>query len=336
MLKFDVEKFMQDGKATYQLRDTIEKVVNKVFEVDFENVILTGVGGTIFEMKSVKDILKKYSDIDVKLVNAAEGLIKKPKNINDKTIVVTGSKSGDTIETVNFASWCKSVGARVISFTGENDNPLANASTYTVVSDIPGMENTYLKLYLFATYLLYKVGSFPEYERFADQMYYLHDNLARWRKEYNPIAKSIADRYALVPYQMWIGSGVVWGEIELFTTCILEEMQWMKTRAVHSADFFHGPLELVDDSFPIYLVKGEDEFRELDNRVERFLKKLNLNNVVVIDTKDFILENIDEEFRYILSPIIFNNITRGRLCYQFEAITNHDLDSRRYYRQFEY
>lgn len=335
MLKFDKEQFLSDGATTYALRGEIESKVDELLESGFENVVLMGVGGTIFEMMSVAEIFKRYSDLNVEVVNAAEGLVTNPENITKQTIVVTGSKSGDTKETVAFAQWCKDKGARVLSFTGQEDNLLAKSSTHTVISDLPGMENTYLKLYLFATCLMNRKGYFDDYQEFADQMAHLHENLAKWREQYDGTAQEIAENYALEPYQMWIGSGILWGEIELFTMCILEEMQWMRTRPVTSADFFHGPLELIDETVPVYLVKGEDEMRPLDERVEKFLNKV-AKKVVIIDTTEFKLENINDKFRIILSPIIFNNITRGRLCYHMEAITNHDLDTRRYYRQFEY
>ena len=70
---------------------------------------------------------------------------------------------------------------------------------------------------------------------------------------------------------MFIGSGALWGETILFAMCILEEMQWKRTRYITSADFFHGTLELVEKDVPVFLFKGEDECRKLDERVEAFL-----------------------------------------------------------------
>ena len=38
--------------------------------------------------------------------------------------------------------------------------------------------------------------------------------------------------------------------------CILEEMQWKRTRYITSADFFHGTLELVEPGVPVFLFMG--------------------------------------------------------------------------------
>ena len=53
---------------------------------------------------------------------------------------------------------------------------------------------------------------------------------------------------------MFIGSGALWGETILFSMCILEEMQWKRTRYITSADFFHGTLELVEPGVPVFPV----------------------------------------------------------------------------------
>ena len=55
--------------------------------------------------------------------------------------------------------------------------------------------------------------------------------------------------------------------------CILEEMQWIRTRPVHAADFFHGTLELVEDGVSVLLLKGEDAARPLADRVEAFVPR---------------------------------------------------------------
>ena len=156
-----------------------------------------------------------------------------------------------------------------------------------------------------------------------------------YKEKFEPKAEEIAQKYSKAPYQMWIGSGIVWGEINMFTMCILEEMQWMRTRAATSADFFHGVLELVEKDVPVYLVKGVDVYRPLDERAERFLVQY-ADDLTVIDLQDYVLPGFSEEFAEILSPLAFNALTRGRLAYLFERETGHDLNIRRYYRQFKY
>ena len=298
-------------------------------------MVLTGIGGTIFELMSVKKIFDDYSALECILMNGADMLVEQPTWIDEHTLVITGSKSGDTPETLAACDYCRERGAKVISLVGSNDCPLARKSDYIIVSEIPGMTHTYFKFYLITLRLLWNNSEFTKYEKFADECCNLYKSVIKIQEKFEPIATNIADNYSHENYQIWVGSGIVWGEINMFTMCILEEMQWMRTRTVTSADFFHGTLELVDKEVPVYLVKGIGKYRSQDERVERFLKKTT-DKLVVIDLNDYHLDGFSKEFDDILSPIVFNALTRGRLAYHFERVTGHDLNMRRYYRQFEY
>lgn len=335
MLKFDLDKYVKYGEETYGLRSKIEEIADQISERGYSNIFFMGVGGTTAELAVIKEIMALYSDIPVYLENAAELLLKGNKHLKADSIVITASKSGDTKETVACAKWCREQNIEVVSFLSKEGSPLGENSNYTIISDVNGIENSYLKFLLLALRLLYKRGDFPFYQRFADQMANLHTNLIKIKEKFEPQAAEIAAKYHKEPYMIWIGSGTLWGEVYLFSMCILEEMQWMRTKAVTSPEFFHGTLELVEKDVPVFLVKGEGPCRPLDDRAERFLQK-HTDKLVVIDTKDYILKDIDDEFRVIVEPMIVTTILTGRLALHFEANTNHSLDIRRYYRQFDY
>ena len=67
----------------------------------------------------------------------------------------------------------------------------------------------------------------------------------------------------------------------------------------------------------------------------RFCEKLT-DKLVVIDTKDYDLPGIDDEFRVICSPMILTSLVTDRLAAHYELNTGHSLEFRRYYRQFDY
>ena len=333
---FDVEKYLKEGDQAYGKRGEIEALVDKLSKTDYENVCLLGIGGTWAERYPVVGGAKYYSDLPIYLENAAEFLVKKNKKyISDKTLVFTSSASGDTLEIVKSVKMCKDMGIDVYGFTKDDTTPLADLLTDPIYNPCGDCEDSYLLYYFVILRLLFNRGEFPKYETWADQMKGIHKNLLRIREEFEPRAAEIAKKYSHEPYTMFTGSGVLWGETYLFTMCILEEMQWVRTKSVTSADFFHGPLELVDDRVPVFVIKGEDEYRELDERVERFVKK-HTKKVEVFDTKDYILEGVDDDFRVICSPMIITAILTERLAAHYELNTGHSLDFRRYYRQFEY
>ena len=116
--------------------------------------------------------------------------------------------------------------------------------------------------------------------------------------------------------------------------CILEEMQWIRTRPIHGADFFHGTLELVEPEVSVILLKGEDPTRRVMDRVEQFAVQYS-DNVLVLDSAAAQLPGISEETRQLLSPVILATILE-RVSAHLEHLRQHPLTTRRYYKRVSY
>lgn len=116
--------------------------------------------------------------------------------------------------------------------------------------------------------------------------------------------------------------------------CILEEMQWIRTRPVHSSDFFHGTLELVEPGVSVMLLKGEDESRSLVERVEKFVPQYT-DKVWVLDTADVELAGLSARTRALVSPVVLAALLE-RLSAHLEVLRDHPLTTRRYYKRVAY
>lgn len=334
--KFDVEKYMQDGVNVYAVRKQIEEVAQKIHERGYKNIFLLGIGGTYASFMPMKYLLEKYTDVDVELVEAAELNALWSRKLTKESIVITSSVSGNTKEIIDSAKLLNEKGVEFVAFTKPNTD-LANLANYQVLFTplLTSVEDTYFQLELFLLKLLNLRGEYNDYEKFADQIKNFHHELVRIKEEFDDRAFEIAQKYYKEPYNIWVSSGMLWGETYLFSMCILEEMQWVRTKSVTSAEFFHGTLELLEKDVPLFLLKGEDESRALDERVERFARQIT-DKLVVIDTKEFCFDGLDEKFRELVSPMIASTLTTERLGHHYETFTKHNLNYRRYYRQFEY
>ena len=115
---------------------------------------------------------------------------------------------------------------------------------------------------------------------------------------------------------------------------MIQTMQWIKTKSIHAAEYFHGTLELVEKDTSLILFYGEDETRPLMDRVLNFSKKVT-DVINIFDTKEIELPFSKQEYRTIVSPMIMYVITERLSCH-LEKERNHPLTTRRYYRQMEY
>lgn len=154
-------------------------------------------------------------------------------------------------------------------------------------------------------------------------------------KEYiEPKAEEYAKIIAAKDYHIITGSGHVWPEAFYYGMCILEEMQWIRTRPVHASDFFHGTLELVEKGVSVLLLKGEDDMGALADRVAAFVPKVD-GELTVIDTADLPAPGLSKELRALLSPA-FQATVLERISAHLEVLREHPLTTRRYYRRVEY
>ena len=131
-----------------------------------------------------------------------------------------------------------------------------------------------------------------------------------------------------------MGAGCLYGATYSYAMCYWEEMHWIRTKSVHSAEFFHGMLEIVDKDTPVTVFVGEDAQRPLGLRVAKFLPQI-CENFTIIDTHDYPLEGIDEKYRGRMCYAIMHAVT-NRIDAHVEAISGHDMAIRRYYRKLAY
>ena len=92
--------------------------------------------------------------------------------------------------------------------------------------------------------------------------------------------------------------------------------------------------EVIDRDTPVTVFVGEDSQRALSERVANFIPKI-CSNYNIIDTKDYELKGISEEFRGHLSHLLMRAITK-RIDVHIERLNCHPMEIRRYYRQLEY
>ncbi|MEI3245212.1 MAG: SIS domain-containing protein [Lachnospiraceae bacterium] len=311
-------------------------IAKQITNDGYSNIFFVAVGGTVAMMMHFEEVAKQLTSIPVYVEQAGELVLTGHKHLNKDSLIIMGSKSGDTKETVAAAKWIKNTyGCRIASMVISKDSPLGQLTDYQLPLVVfKGVEYEYLSVFGLFYGLLNLHGDFPQIDDFKTQLQKLPDLLIAAQTKFDPVAEKIAEKYYNSPYLMWIGGGELWGEVYLFTMCILEEMQWIKTKSVKSSEFFHGTLELVDESTDVFLVKSAGATRPLDERVEKFLNQYG-KKTVIIDIKEY-MDGIDPAFAANLSPIFSTAVLNGRLSKYFEKNTGHDLDMRRYYRQFDY
>ncbi|AST91058.1 sugar isomerase [Sutcliffiella cohnii] len=334
MFNFDVERFLRIQNGALSLKHDFEEAIDSIYENGIENVFFVGTGGATILMFAAEYVVKNNSSLPVYTEISSELMLMDHKHLGEKSLVILPSLSGTTKETVAAAEFCKEKGATTISLVGHANTPLANCTDYTFVNyaaDDTSCESFYIQSYLLVFRLMYKRNEMPTYHQVVEEMSKLPEALVKVKEATEERAAAFAKKHKETTYHILSGTGIDWGQTYYYGMCILEEMQWIKTRPVHASDFFHGTLELVEEDTSILLFKGEDKSRALTERVERFAEHYS-KDLTVFDTKDYELEGISPEVRSLVSPIVLATLLERVSCH-LEEQRNHPLSTRRYYKK---
>ncbi len=333
MLGFNEPEFLSQLASAVALRPQIEELVDRLVDGGFDNLYLVGAGGTYAQMWPYERLARQRSTLDVRAVIAAELVAADEKALGERSVAIFTSVSGTTEDVVRAIEFCRSKGAYTVGFTGYPDSPIAQNVDLALLTE-PKTWPFDMQMLLFMGRLLSRRGEFDGYEKFAAEFGDIPRILLEVSKQAEPVAEAFADAHKDSDYYFLIGGGNLWGFTYLYSMCILEEMQWLRTTRVHSAEFFHGSLELLEENTSVLVFQGEDEARALTDRAEAFAKRIS-KDVTVFDTKDYPLDGISPEFRGLLAPLVLDTVM-SRVSKHLERVRDHSLDLRRYYRVMDY
>lgn len=332
-----VEEYVGKMEKIVALRPQVERIIDEVMTPEKKNLFMVGIGGTIAILDPFMHMFKKMSKAEIYAENAAELLTNGNHKLCKDSVVFFMSDSGNTKEIIAAIKYCKEIGATTICGIGSENSAIEKLVDHSVLylhKDPFSADADYILQYLFFAYFLEKRGEFPDYQKFVANLERLPQAMVGVKRQADEQAKDFVKNYRKEKYHIFTAGGNTWGEVYCFAMCVLEEMHWIRTKSVTAYDFFHGTLELVDEDVSVVIVKGEDESREITDRIENFCKRYS-EKVTVYDTKDYALEGIDEEYRAMFSPLVIC-AALGRINPHLEYATGHSMNFRRYYKVVEY
>lgn len=337
MLNFDETRFLSIQSGAVALAPRLDAAIAGALAAGAPNIHFLGTGGAAILMRPAVQLLRRRSAFPVFDDFTAELLVSDSRNLTRGSIVVIPSLSGTTKESVEMLELARARGVTVIALVGHEATPLGRGGDHVMVNfaaDDTSSESFYIQSLLIALSVLRHRGEIGNYDALVEEMRALPRQLLRMKQAVEPRAPEIARALADRDWHIVTGSGNAWPQAFYYGMCILEEMQWIRTRPVHASDFFHGTLELVEEGVSVLLLKGEDEARPLAERVERFVPTVG-GRLTVIDTAEYPTLGLSAELRAMMSPAFLATLLE-RISAHLEVLRDHPLTTRRYYRRVQY
>jgi len=332
-LGFDEERYRRIQQGAVNAGQALASELAEARARGAEELVFLGTGGVNLLMEPAVQLLASSSRFPAHVRRSAEEALDGAQRLSSSSVVVLPSLSGSTLETVRIAEIARERGAHVVALVGDGESPIAGLADAVMVN--PAADDTSSESYYLQTMLgvLGLVDDGPARE-LAEELSGLPDLLVEVKRSFDAVAADHAAFLDASPWHIFTAGGPSWTEAHYFAMCILEEMQWIRTRPVHAADFFHGTLELVEEGVSVVILKDESPFRPLADRVEKFLPGRS-DRVDVIDTVDVSLPGLSPLARGVAGPIVLA-AQLERVAAHLEVLRDHPLTTRRYYKRVEY
>lgn len=181
---------------------------------------------------------------------------------------------GTTKETTAAAEFARAKGATTIGLTVEPGSPLANAcdhvvgfeAPYTTGVPIDAVNSNYSRIYQLVMGVVALTGGENLTEPLIKSLAALQVAIDKAQLVFAPLFDDYAPRFAKENVVYTVASGASYGAAYSFSICVLMEMQWINSQAIHANEFFHGPFEVLDKDRAFILMKGLDSTRALEDR----------------------------------------------------------------------
>ncbi|BBM18430.1 sugar isomerase [Enterococcus avium] len=331
---FKKENFMNDYQKVASQFNDVEKNAENLKQKEISKLFLIGSGGTYTKFVDTRPMLFEKLTIPFMITSPEELLDLYFDQIDEKTMIIAGTKTGATEELLNVLQKVRTKfnDSIIYGFIGDDETELdelgiLNYRTSSVDTDI--------HLILFGWLILCLTEDDSNVlQKYRDELTLVGEQVAQGLIKNEEKAAALVQSSDPERMQMWITSGRLWGEACCFCNYILEEIQWIQAQAIHSSEFFHGPFELISDNFQVNVVLNSGETRKQDIRVKNFIEQ-HSTSANTIDMDDFKIQGLSTDLLQFVEPWMLNHYY-DLLLRIYEQKTGKSAKTRRYYRVTEY
>ncbi|MBW8351905.1 SIS domain-containing protein [Bacillus sp. IITD106] len=319
-------------------QEQIKHVLDAVKARKIENVFFVACGGSMASLSFGDYFFTKETEMPSFVYTSNEFVHRNPKALGKNSLVILRSHSGTTPETVQAASFSREKGALTVAISMDVDSPLCEESEFTVHYNYKdGSDAIDGETGMFYTLIFKLLNIFApneKYERFVNQLTNLQSLIDKNVELYAERANEYGKKNKREKLIYTMGSGAYIHHAYSFTSCLLMEMLWIHSNAIHSGEYFHGPFEITDFDVPFLIIKGDGTSRPLDERAINFAQKFS-DKVEIVDVEAFNYDGVDEDLREYFGPALAGFVLR-QYADGLAEHTGHPLSVRRYMWKMEY
>ena len=257
-----IESRIKDGKPDF----SEEKVDDSIF-TECDNITVIACGTAMHAGLIGKHLIEKTCGVPVTVNMASEYMYNEPI-INDRTLVICVSQSGETIDTLEALKYARKRGARSLSIVNVKGSTIAresenviytNAGPEIAVASTKAYTTQVAVFYLITAKMAYLRGRLDD-SQCADFMAELQkipaavtDILER-RTDVHRLSKGILT----AEHTFMIGRGLDYPSL-LEASLKLKEISYIHSEAFASGELKHGTIALITDQTPVIALLTQEK-----------------------------------------------------------------------------
>ena len=359
ILKYTRDVYLIENKEIHEqpevLIETLNSRVDEDNNINFDNAGLTkeyleGVNsiyivacGTAYHAGLVgKFIIEKKTRVKVDVDIASEFRYRNPV-IDDKTLVIVLSQSGETLDTLEAMKEAKRNGARVVAITNVVGSSIAREADHVIytwagpeiaVASTKAYTTQMVILYLLATDMAYKFGKInrEDYEKDIKSLYRLKTDIKKML-EYSDRIEKVADKIKDQTSMFYLGRGLDY-VIAVEGALKSKEISYIHSEAFASGELKHGTIALIEEGIPVVInvtqsdlfEKSISNIKEVAARGAYVIAIAKEGNTLAEEVADevFYIPNVEDDYTGFLSIIIHQ-----LLAYHLSKLKGNDVDKPR-------
>ncbi len=289
-----------------------------------------------------KYVIEKLARIPVEVDIASEFRYRNPI-IDERTLMIVISQSGETADTLAALREAKAKGARVIAVTNVVGSTVAREADdifYTwagpeiAVASTKAYVTQLISMYIIAMYIARLDGKMTvkEYRTIRDEMLLLPEKLEEVLKRKEDIQR-FASKHYMYRDIYFLGRGLDYA-VALEGSLKLKEISYIHSEAYAAGELKHGPIALIENNTPVIaLATQEDIFEKMLSNIREVTTRGGKVFAIAFDDKKEIAEAVDQvvyipKTLQILAPVL-TVVPLQLLAYYMAAEKGCDIDKPR-------
>ena len=289
-----------------------------------------------------KHIIEKRTRVKVDVEVASEFRYRNSV-IDNKTLVIVLSQSGETLDTLEAMKEAKRHGARVIAITNVVGSSIAREADHVIytwagpeiaVASTKAYTTQMVILYLLATDMAMKFGKITreQYEQDIKSLYRIKAGVQEVLT-YADRVEAVADKIKDQNSMFYLGRGLDY-VIAVEGALKSKEISYIHSEAFASGELKHGTIALIDDGVPVVInvtqsdlfEKSVSNIKEVAARGAFVIAIAKEGNTLVEEVADevFYIPEVEDDYTGFLSIIIHQ-----LLAYYLSKLKGNDVDKPR-------